>query len=180
MSAGLEEFSIKQTFMDSLINDSLTNLQTIPKSDLHNHAGHGGTIQYIGEWANIQIQPPSKPFQSLHEMQKWFDEHIKCPCPGIHGYLKRIEASFVQAAGDHIEKLALSFGFAEIDSVGGMAHFSRIIDDLPRSFAPKTRFLSELALALAFNIDEVYGLLYGRLASRWVVSLVIWANEIRH
>ncbi|WP_216083774.1 hypothetical protein [Paenibacillus riograndensis] len=177
MSAGLEEFSIKQTFMDSLINDSLTNLQTIPKSDLHNHAGHGGTIQYIGEWANIQIQPPSKPFQSLHEMQKWFDEHIKCHCPGIHGYLKRIEASFVQAAGDHIEKLALSFGIDEIDSLGGMEHFSRIIDDLHRSFAPKTRFLPELALDRACNIDEVYGRMDELLAFRWFRSIDICGNE---
>ncbi|OKP82143.1 hypothetical protein [Paenibacillus sp. P32E] len=177
MSADLEQFSIKQTFMDSLMNESLTNLQTIPKSDLHNHAGRGGTIQYIGVWANVRIQPPSEPFQSLLGMQSWFVEHVKRHCPGIQGYLKRIEASFVQAAEDHIERLVLSFGIDEIDTLGGMELFSQIIDDLHRVFAPKTQFLPELALDRACNIDEIYGRIDEILAFRWFRSIDICGDE---
>ncbi|MFC3750300.1 hypothetical protein [Paenibacillus sp. GCM10012306] len=174
---GLEDFSINQVFIDSLTNDSLSGLQVIPKSDLHNHAGRGGSIRYISEWANVNIQPPIEPFQSLHGMQSWFVENVKRHCPGIQGYLKRLEASFVQAAEDHIEKLALSFGIDEIDSLGGMEPFVQIMDDFHRRFAPKTRFLPELALDRGCKIDEVYERLDAIFACRWFRSIDICGDE---
>ncbi len=177
LSLETEEFSNKQAFIDSLTNESLTGLQGIAKSDLHNHAGRGGTIQYIGEWAKVSIQPPTEPFQSLHGMQNWFVEHVKVHCPGIQGYLKRIEASFVQAAEDHIVKLALSFGLNEIDNLGGMESFSRIMDDFHRCYIPQTRFLPELALDRACNVDEVYARLDTILASQWFRSIDICGDE---
>lgn len=64
MSIYFEESLIKRDFIDSLVNESLKGLQAIPKSDLHNHAGRGGNIQFISEWANVSIQPPTEPFQS--------------------------------------------------------------------------------------------------------------------
>lgn len=174
----LEEFFIRQAFIDSLMNESLMGLQAIPKSDLHNHAGRGGTIQYIGKWANVNIQPPTEPFQSLHGMQNWFVENVKRHCPGIQGYLKRIEASFVQAAEDHIEKLALSFGLDEIDALGGMEPFSRIMNDFHRCYAPRMKFLPELALDRACNVDEVYARLDDIFAYQWFRSIDICSDEL--
>lgn len=172
-----EELSMKQAFIDSLMKNSLSGVQGIPKSDLHNHAGRGGSIRYISEWAQVQIHPPVEPFGSLHDMQSWFVENVRRHCPGIQGYLKRIEASFVQAAADHIAKLVLSFGIGEIDSLGGMEPFIRIMKDFHRRFAPESRFLPELALDRACQVEETNERLDEIFAYRWFQSIDICCDE---
>lgn len=39
-------------FIKALENNSVSDMQSIAKSDLHNHSGRGDSLQYIGEWAN--------------------------------------------------------------------------------------------------------------------------------
>jgi adenosine deaminase len=107
-------------FMACLREGSAVGLQSIPKSDLHNHAGRGGCLRYISDWVHMEIMPPDLPFVSLDEMQEWFEQNIKIHCPGIQGYLKRVEAAFAQAGEDGIACLAISFGLGEIDLLGGM------------------------------------------------------------
>lgn len=172
-----KNLSTKQRFVEALMNESLVDLQSIPKSDLHNHAGRGGNIRYISEWAHVDIEPPAEPFRSLQDMQQWFVESVKRHCPGIQGYLKRIEASFAQAADDHIERLALSFGVDEVDTLGGMEPFMRIMNEYHRRCAPATQFLPELALDRACNVDEVYNRLDEILAYRWFRSIDICCDE---
>ncbi len=58
-------------FIQALNNNSISETQSIPKSDLHSHAGRGGSIKYIEQWANVKIIPPSEPFNSLKEMNQW-------------------------------------------------------------------------------------------------------------
>lgn len=113
----------------------------------------------------------------MNDMQQWFVESVKRHCPGIQGYLKRIEASFAQAADDHIERLALSFGVDEVDTLGGMEPFMRIMNEYHRRFAPATQFLPELALDRACNVDEVYNRLDEILAYRWFRSIDICCDE---
>jgi adenosine deaminase len=67
-------------FMACLREGSARGLQSIPKSDLHNHAGRGGSLRYISDWANVEILPPHLPFASLDTMQEWFERNIKTHC----------------------------------------------------------------------------------------------------
>lgn len=169
---------MKQPFTDALMSHSLAGLQNIPKSDLHNHAGRGGNIKYIESWAETAILPPSSRFASLSDMQQWFVSHVKCHCPGLEGYLKRIEASFVQAAEDHIDRLALSFDIDEIDSLGGMEDFIRTIDGLHHHYSPHTEFLPELSLSSSSNIDYVSSRLDEIFSYRWFKSIDICGQEL--
>ncbi|KUP20508.1 hypothetical protein [Paenibacillus sp. DMB5] len=169
---------MKQLFIPALENFSLDDLRKIPKSDLHNHAGRGGNLKYIEASANITIQPHSGTFASLGEMQEWFVRSVKSHCPGIEGYLKRIEAAFVQAADDGIELLALSFGIDEIESLGGMDTFIRIMDTLRQRYAPQTAFLPELALDWACNTDAVHARLDDIFAYHWFRSIDICGPEL--
>ncbi|WP_054941204.1 hypothetical protein [Paenibacillus ihuae] len=165
-------------FTDALNNQSLDELRRIPKSDLHNHAGRGGNIKYIGEWANTTILPPSSKFGSLGEMQQWFVIHVKSLCPGIQGYLKRIEASFVQAADDGVERLALSYGIDEINALGGMEAFIHTMDGLSHHYAPHTQFLPELAFDSSGNVDEALDRLDEILSYHWFKSVDICGLEL--
>ncbi len=167
-----------QKFMNFLQQGSLDGLQSIPKSDLHSHAGRGGRLCYISAWAHADIAPPRASFASLGEMQKWFEQNVKVHCPGLSGYLKRIEASFAQAQKDSIRLLSLSFGPDEVDALGGMEPFMKTMDELCASLAPDTTFLPELALDRACDVEKTYGKVEEILSYKWFASMDICCNEL--
>lgn len=113
-------------FYEALHDNSIVKMMKVPKSDLHNHVGRGGNIQYLSSQSGNNIIPAQEPFNSLIEMQKWFEDNIKSLYPGEKGYLKRVEASFVQAADDNIEILSMSYGMDEITSLGGFLADNKI------------------------------------------------------
>lgn len=135
-------------------------MEGIPKSDLHSHAGRGGSITYIEKWANVKIEPPSQPFNSLCAMNQWLNDNVKCHCPGFSGYLKRVEAAFVQAKADNIAILALSYAIDEIDACGTIDSFVNIMNEMHERFAPDTIFLPDLALGYALSernsLDKIF------------------------
>ena len=168
---------MKKQFIEALYNNSVADLHKIFKSDLHNHAGRGGNIEYIGSWANVKIEPPKKPFDSLVHMQEWFENNVKRHCVGIQGYLKRIEASFSQAHKDNIKVLSLSFGIDEIDLLGTMETFSATVDALHRCYAPYSEFFPELSLGRESGIDNVLNRIDEILSYGWFKSIDICNNE---
>lgn len=85
-------------------------------------------------------------------MNQWLNDNVKIHCPGFSGYLKRVEAAFVQARTDNIAVLALSFATDEINACGTIDNFISIMDGLHKKFAPQTEFLPDLALG--YNPDE--------------------------
>jgi adenosine deaminase len=168
---------MRSQFIEALHKNSILDLQKIYKSDLHNHAGRGGNIRYIEAWANVTIEPSVKPFDSLSKMQEWFEHNVKCHCAGLQGYLKRIEAAFVQAHEDSIKVLAMSFGIGEIDTLGGMEAFSKTISKIHKKYAPNTKFYPELALGRESNIDDVISRLDEIFSYNWFKSIDICNNE---
>lgn len=175
---------MNSTFLDALQQADLAALEKIPKSDLHNHAGRGGNQLYIAEHTQSVIAPPSQPFDTLEEMQDWYEQNIKVHSPGLPGYLLRIRAAFAQAQKDGIAVLALSFGLDEVEALGGMASFVRTIEQLQQQYAPSTTFLPELSFGREMPIDEVLNPLDEVLAWNWFRSVDICNNEfaqpIRH
>ena len=168
---------MKKQFIEALYGNSIADLQRIPKSDLHNHAGRGGNIQYIEAWANVKIKPSDTPFNSLSQMQAWFDNNVKCHFPGKHGYLKRIEAAFVQAQKDNIKVLAMSFGLGEIDFLGNMEIFSRTVNELHQQYAPGSDFFPELAIGRESEIETTLHRIDEIFAYNWFRSVDICNNE---
>ncbi|MGG6311476.1 hypothetical protein [Paenibacillus macerans] len=168
---------MKRQFEEALFQASLPDLQRIPKSDLHSHAGRGGSIDYIRQWAQAPIEPPNRPFDSLGDMQAWFEANIKAHFRGVQGYLKRIEASFAQAGKDCIEVLALGFGLDEIGALGGTKAFIATINELQRRYAPNTAFFPELALGRESRIEDILSELDEVMSYSWFKSIDICNNE---
>lgn len=155
----------ENSFVTALKSESLQALQGIPKSDLHSHAGRGGHISFFEKYAGVKITPRSVPFENLSEMNQWLKENVKCHLPkGAEGYLKQIEASFVQVASDNVTVLALSFCVDEIQLLGGMEAFKNTIDGLREKYAPNTVLYPDLALGYfteeVNDLDEI-------LAAKW-------------
>ncbi len=165
-------------FQEALEMHSLELMRQVPKSDLHNHVGRGGSIQYISQWAGVEIKPAAEPFASLAEMQKWFEENIKSVFPDGNGYLKRVEAAFVQAQYDKIEVLAMSYGLDEIDHLGSMADFVKIMDQMHHTFAPEVKFYPELSIGWGSDPDRILSKLDEILSDHWFCSLDLCGKEL--
>lgn len=142
-----------EDFLKALEHGSLQMMQRIPKSDLHNHAGRGGSQAYIGQKLGITIMSPSQPFENLSEMNAWLRLNVNQHFPDKSGYLTRIEAAFVQAAQDHIKVLALSFAADEFRHVGNVQSFATHMEALHQRFIPNCNFLPDLAIG--YNSSEM-------------------------
>ena len=66
----------KMRFIQALENKSLLDIQNIPKSDLHNHAGRGGNISYIEKMLDVKITPLHEPLNSLNLNSRKFSIHV--------------------------------------------------------------------------------------------------------
>lgn len=145
----------KTKFIHALKNKSNLEIQSIPKSDLHNHAGRGGNISYIENMLNVKITPLSEPLNSLKEMNEWFKNNIKCHFQDNNGYIQRVAAAFVQAKTDNISILALSYDVSEVYWLGGLDLFRAVIDGIHNAFSPETKLLPDLSLCGPVDLNKL-------------------------
>lgn len=170
---------MKRTEIDKKLYQGLENqdrslLEQIPKSDLHNHAGRGGKIEDL----SIDISPRIKPFESLNEMQEWFELNVKTRiAPGVEGFLNRVEASFKQAERDSINKLALSFGMGDINALLGIENFSEIINEFKDRYIPESEFIPELTLLRSKIAENEIAEVKDVISYGYFKSLDICGNE---
>lgn len=164
-------------FKEALHDNSIDKMMQVPKSDLHNHAGRGGNMRYLAKLKGCSIIPSQEPFDSLGDMQHWFENNIKVLFPGMEGNLMRVEASFVQAAEDNIKVLSLSYGIDEIEMHGGMEKFISIMDGYHRKHAPDTAFYPELVLSEVEDIEKELYKLDIIFSYHWFKSVDWQGNE---
>lgn len=164
-----------QKFKTYLQNHNLVGLSLIPKSDLHNHAGCGGNVNYIALQVNLKINPPPDVFESMSHMYNWYTENIKVHCT----YLSRLEAAFIQASEDNIHVLAMSFETDEANKIGGMdiGLFIQTINNFNQNLVPSTIFLPELTFNRACNVDNSYSRVDEILSYNWFKSIDICVDE---
>lgn len=166
------------TLEQALAENSISKLMLVPKSDMHTHGGKGGRIKYFAEWANALIKPPERPFNDLNDMKLWYHSNIKIHDNGIEGYLKRLEAAFVQAKEDHITVFSLSFNIETIDYLGGIDTFINTLDYLHQTYAPETQYLPELSLFRECDVNQTYDRVEEILNKRWFKSIDICGDEL--
>ena len=145
----------KEAFIRALENKSLPEIQANPKTDLHNHAGRGGTIAYIEKLLNVKIAPLTEKFNSVGEMDEWFVNNVKCHFHDKSGYLIRVAAAFAQAKADNIAALALNYGVAEVKFLGGIDIFIAIMNGLHKHFAPETKLIPDLLLWSPNDLNQL-------------------------
>ena len=98
-------------------------------------------------------EPPEK-FDGLSGMQEWFTKEIKPYCTGKEGIILRWEGAFAEAKRNHIVRLAMNFGVTEIDLVGGMEPFRKMIDGFHQKHCPDTVFEPEITYISLCNVEE--------------------------
>lgn len=131
-------------FYEGLIENDIKKLLAAPKSDLHNHSTKGCRREWLAEQLNMDLPKPPEKFDGLDGMQEWFTGNLKPYCSGSEGIILRWEGAFAEAKRNNIARLSMNFGVQEIDLVGGMDTFTKMIDGFWKKYCPETRFEPEL------------------------------------
>ena len=143
---------MQNMFIEALKNNDVDKLLKVPKSDIHNHSTKGCRRVWLEERLNRNFPKPPDRFGGLAGMQEWFTASIKPYCKDIEGIILRWEGAFAEAKRNHITRLAMNFGAAEIDFVGGMDTFKRIIEGFYQKYCPNTVFEPEITYISACNV----------------------------
>lgn len=153
-------------------------LEEYPKSDLHVHAGRGGSQEFIMERTGKRIKSRCTPFASLGDMQLWFEEEIKSCCCGTEGYLLRLEGAFARAAEEHIKVLCMEFSYSELMQLGSLQDFIRLTETFRKKYCPDTIFCPELAIGWECPAEEALRQLEELLPYHWICSLDLCNREL--
>ena len=141
-------------FVEGLIENNIDKLLAAPKSDLHNHSTKGCRLAWVEEQTGHSLPKPPNIFDGLEGMQNWFTSYIKPYCSGYEGIVLRWEGAFAEAGRNNIIRLAMNFGSKEIELVGGMDEFRKLIDGFHKIYCPETVFEPELTYISACDIDS--------------------------
>ena len=131
-------------FYEGLAEGDNKKLLSVPKSDIHNHSTKGCRRKWLEEKTGQRFAEPPERFDGLAGMQEWFTETIKPYCSGSEGIILRWEGAFAEAGRNNITRLSMNFGVTEIDLVGGMDVFVKMIENFHQAYCPETVFEPEI------------------------------------
>jgi adenosine deaminase len=145
-----------QRFIGALQNNHRELLQTVPKSDLHSHAGLAFRLEILQKFTGEPISPPHFPMYSIFDLNQWIHQELE-----VH-YLKKsvaefaLKAALVEAWNDGITLLEMSLDISFIHHFkNNPATFADFITEAHRQVAPEINFRPELGIARDAD-PEVY------------------------
>ena len=168
---------IEDLFCNALREQDTDKLLTVPKSDLHNHSTKGCRRTWLAERLKRDLPDPPVPLNGLAGMQEWFRSSLKPFCDGQEGVLLRWEGAFAEAKRNHIARLSMNFGAAEIDLAGGIEVFRELIEGFHRAYCPDTVFEPELTYPSNCDIALEAEKIDGVLQSGWFRSIDVCGFE---
>lgn len=153
-------------------------LEEYPKSDLHVHAGRGGSQEFIMERTGKRIKSRCSPFMSLEDMQLWFEEEIKSSCRGMEGYLLRLEGAFARPRRSILKYYVWNLAMVNWWQLGKIQNFIRLTETFRKKYCPDTIFCPELAIGWECHAEEALRQLEELLPYHWICSLDLCNREL--
>ncbi len=164
-------------FAEGLRENNIGKLLAVPKSDLHNHSTKGCSLKWVEERTGHSFPRPPKNFDGLGGMQKWHTSHIKPFCSGYEGIVLRWEGAFAEAKRNNTKRLAMSFGPEEIELVGGLEKFRKLVESFHAKHCPETAFEPELSYISSCDIDAASDSIVEYIKTGFFKSLDVCGGE---
>jgi len=139
-------------FCEALEEKNRLKLLQIPKSDLHNHSSKGCRREWLEGQLKRNLPKSPDKFEGIEGMHEWFTSSVKPYCKGKEGLIMRWEGAFAEAKRNNIVRLSMNFGAQDIELVGGMEAYGRIIGNFHRMYCPNTSFEPELTYPSSCDI----------------------------
>ena len=164
-------------FLEGLKEGNREKLLQVPKSDLHSHSTKGCRRAWLEERLNRRFPAPPETFSGLIGMQEWFRATIKPFSNTTEGMVMRWEGAFVEAKRYNIQRLSMNFGAPEIDELGGMEAFKKVIQGFHRAYCPDTVFEPEITYVSCCDAAEAAEKMDAYLTCGFFKSLDVCGGE---
>ena len=164
-------------FYEGLTEGDNEKLLKVPKSDLHIHSTKGCRRAWLGERTGREFAPAPERFDGLDGMQEWFTRELKPYCSGREGIVLRWEGSFAEAKRNNINRLAMNFGPEEIELVGGMEAFRKLIEGFRDAYCRDTVFEPEITYVSRCDIDFEAGRIDQYLSDGFFKTIDVCGGE---
>ncbi len=143
-----------ELFFEGLKERNTDKLLQVPKSDIHSHSTKGCRKEWLEERLNRKFSNPPARLDGLEGMQEWYTNTIKPYSSGSKGIILRWEGAFAEAKRNNIKRLAMNFGTAEIELVGGMEAFTKLINHFHEVYCTETVFEPEITYITLCDVDK--------------------------
>lgn len=145
---------VKDDFILGLHQKSISQIQKIPKGDLHNHVARGGNIRDYRRQFLIPSYSRPTQFDGYEGMEKWYKENIRCffDCSA---YIYRIIFALQQLVRDGVTVCILTYGDQELGLFASINDFVEIQKALYIKYAPNVKIIPEFGLNSLSDIQKL-------------------------
>ena len=141
-----------QTFILGLEQNNREMVRSVPKSDLHSHAGLAFRIEELEKRAGISIRRPPALMHSMAELNRWIQHNLAELFDDRECYEFAIRADFNEARNDGVTLIEMSVdvSFISLYNNNPLA-FCESVVNIHKAIAPDIAFHPELGLARDMN-----------------------------
>ncbi|MGX8794722.1 hypothetical protein ACR6HW_01330 [Fusibacter sp. JL298sf-3] len=166
-----------EKFIDALKSKDLKALQTVPKADLHNHAGLGMRFETFEQWVGHPLPPPPKKMAGIAEMDAYMATTAKYVA-SREGFEFLLEATLAHAVTDGVTVIepSIDCGWLSYYSEAPEAFFS-YIQKCKRRFQDRLTFKPEVGVFKGFSENMVAHFLWPCLDSGVFESIDFYGEE---
>lgn len=146
----------KNNFIKALESNSLAQVVSVPKSDLHNHYPLCSDISFINKWYKKDTPKAPSEYSSLEDMIKYIHPIIKPIASSREGFEYLLRASLLTALSDGITLLEMSIDCWFIDRYNGNpASFVNKLKEIHASVAPNIDFRPGVGLNRGIDLKKL-------------------------
>ncbi|MCK4554579.1 adenosine deaminase [Candidatus Parcubacteria bacterium] len=174
----IEKTTAKNEFIEALKSNTLAQVISVPKSDLHNHYPLGSDISFINKWYKKDIPKAPSEYSSLENMLKYIHPIIKPIASSREGFEYLLKASLLTALSDGITLLEMSLDCWFIDRYdGNPTNFVNKLKEIHISVAPTIDFRPAVGLNRDIDIKELEAWAFPLIESGYFKSIDLYGTE---
>lgn len=167
-----------QRFIRALETGGKALMQSVPRSDLHCHAGLSYRLEVLERWAGKKITPPPPFMDSLAPMNRWITDELSELYQDRRCFEFALKAALAEAWNDGITLLEMSIDVSFIGLYNNdPLRFTNFIQEAHRIVAPEIDFRPELGIARDYEPDPVLPLMRDCIETGIFRSIDLYGTE---
>ena len=97
-------------FIHALIDEDIQAIQSVPKTDFHNHSTFGTRLERVETWARTALQRPPAKMNGLMGMLAYVRETLNPCLNSQEGFEFTAASALIDAIADGVTIVEMSFG----------------------------------------------------------------------
>jgi hypothetical protein len=176
-SQAMDQFS--GDFIKALERTDLKAIQSVPRSDLHNHALLGSRFEKMLKWYGNPLPEPPLTFSGITGMNAYLRDVLRKVLLNRRGFEYGLTAAFEQAVEDGITVLEMSIDVWFVSLFDGdttrMTGFIKTIAD---QFSAKVFFIPQLGFDREADIKQIFPGIMGLIETGYFRSIDLYGEEL--